>query len=335
MGEGSLRGLFGRPYLDLGPYLGCAGFDALDDEICLGLCEVATGYTGGSHRSMGIMPPSLAGGPYLDYGEAIAGMGEDEFRRFCALGEAGAAGEPSGAPGSGDEGDEGGAVGRPDEGGAAGAAGRPGDEDGGAGAAGRPGDEGGEGGEGDEGEGRDTPERGEIGEEGAVPLSRRQMLYLKYRYGVYFPWKVFYQFIPTNYWHEKSSGAGKAFTAEACALFPKTVAFVRSLPFREIGRCNLMGLEANDEGTVHRDGDPAGQGEPDHFITFCPGRREKRLFLWGEAKRRKTFVRGRAYWFNDFDYHGVEPDPYFRYSIRVDGVFEPSFVRHLERALGR
>ncbi|HEU4405375.1 MAG TPA: hypothetical protein VFS43_08815 [Polyangiaceae bacterium] len=296
MGESSLRGLFGRPFIDLGPFLRTTCFDELDDEICLGLCDVATSYTGGSHRSMGIMPPSLAGAPYVDYGEAIAAMGEGEFRRFCSLGEAGEAGAGE------READRDGREAR---------------------------------GQGEAGEGRAAPGRGEIGEERAVSLGRRQMLYLKYRYGVYFPWKVFYQFIPTNYWHEKSSGAGKAFTDEARAVFPKTVAFVRSLPFREIGRCNLMGLEANDEGTVHRDGDPDGQGEPDHFVTFCPGRRDKRLYLWDEPNRRKTFVRGRAYWFNDFDYHGVEPDPYFRYSIRVDGVFEPSFVRHLERALGR
>jgi hypothetical protein len=285
MGEGSLRGLFDRPYIDLGPYLSTAGFAALDEEICLGLCDVATSYTGGSHRSMGIMPPSLAETPYVDYGEAIAGMSEGEFRRFCSLGEAGG---PALDRGEGEAFDRG------------------------------------------EGEALD---RGEIGEERTVSLGRRQMLYLKYKYGVYFPWKIFYQFIPTNYWHEKSSGEGKAFTDEARAIFPKTVAFVRSLPFREIGRCNLMGLEANDEGTTHRDGDPDEQDEPDHFIVFCPGRREKRLYLWDEPRRQKTFVRGRAYWFNDFDYHGVEPDPYFRYSIRVDGVFEPSFLRHLERRL--
>jgi hypothetical protein len=37
------------------------------------------------------------------------------------------------------------------------------------------------------------------------------------------------------------------------------------------------------------------------------------------------------YWFNDMDYHGVLADPFFRYSLRVDGVFEPGFVRDLER----
>ena len=46
------------------------------------------------------------------------------------------------------------------------------------------------------------------------------------------------------------------FTRFAKAYLPKTIAYVRSLPFERIGRCNVMGLEANDHGTVHRDGDP-------------------------------------------------------------------------------
>ena len=40
-----------------------------------------------------------------------------------------------------------------------------------------------------------------------------------------------------------------------------------------------------------------------------------------------------AYWFNDMDYHGVLADPFFRYSIRVDGVFEPAFARAIERRM--
>jgi hypothetical protein len=40
------------------------------------------------------------------------------------------------------------------------------------------------------------------------------------------------------------------------------------------------------------------------------------------------------YWFNDMDYHGVEPDPFFRYSVRVDGIFTPAFLKDLRRRLG-
>jgi hypothetical protein len=38
-----------------------------------------------------------------------------------------------------------------------------------------------------------------------------------------------------------------------------------------------------------------------------------------------------VYWFNDHGYHGVAPDPYFRYSLRVDGVFRSDFLARLRR----
>jgi hypothetical protein len=91
-----------------------------------------------------------------------------------------------------------------------------------------------------------------------------------------------------------------------------------------------MGLAPHDHGTVHRDGEPDEQEEPDHFVTVCPGG-GKRLYLWDEDEQAKVPVEGRAYWFNDNDYHGVDADPWFRYSIRIDGVFRPDFLEMLER----
>lgn len=181
----------------------------------------------------------------------------------------------------------------------------------------------------------DPARRGEdlFGEERAVPLSRRQMLWLKYRHRVYFPWKVYVEMIPNRWWDGKADPEGKRFTRLAEALLPRTVAFAKSLPFKHIGRCNIMGLEANDHGTVHRDGDPATQTAPDHFITLCPSP-GKRLYLWDATRGEKVPVTGAAYWFNDFDHHGVDADPYFRYSIRVDGVFREDFLALLARDFG-
>jgi hypothetical protein len=53
--------------------------------------------------------------------------------------------------------------------------------------------------------------------------------------------------------------------------------------------------------------------------------------------RRSTEVPIEAaiYWFNDMDWHGVHADPWFRYSVRVDGVFEPGFLEGIRRAAGR
>ena len=141
--------------------------------------------------------------------------------------------------------------------------------------------------------------------------------------------RAFYPLMDVKYWDEKAQP--REFTREARVYFPRTVAMVKRLPFSQVGRCNIMGLEAHDHGTVHCDGDVATQVEPDHFITLVP-RPNKRLFLWDEDTRRKSPVTGRAYWFNDFDYHGVEADPFFRYSIRVDGVFDAAFLARLKQA---
>ena len=62
-------------------------------------------------------------------------------------------------------------------------------------------------------------------------------------------------------------------------------------------------------------------------------RGDKRLFLWDEERRKSLTVRARAYWFDDRNYHGVAVDTCFRYSIRVDGVFEPNFLERLARDL--
>ncbi len=257
-----LLGILGRPFVDLSPLLDLSGLDEVHEEICLALAQLPAEYTGGSHRSMGIMPPGLGPTALVDYGEVIPAMSDAEFARFRGLS--------------------------------------------------------------DDPEAIDPARRAELtfGEERDVPLSRRQMLWLEKRFGVYFPWKAYFELIPNRRWEDKADAAGKAFTATARAYFPKTIAFARRLPFASIGRCNVYGLEALDHGTVHRDGEP---GEPDPFVIVCPGG-DKRLFLWDPQARAKVPVTGRAYWFNDRDYHGVEADPHFRYSIRVDGPFRPDFL---------
>jgi hypothetical protein len=265
---GSLRGILGRPYIDLTPYVDTSRMGEIDDEICLALTEIETSYTGGSHKSMGIVPPSLGDEPYVDYGQVIDRMSQEEYEKLLALS--------------------------------------------------------------DDPESMDPTRRDELGEEREHGLNKRQMRWLSYRFGVYFPWKVFYELIPTKGWDDKSHGVGKGFTDEAREHFPKLIEYVRGLPFAQIGRCNIMGLEANDHGTVHHDRSTEDKTSADHFITICP-RGDKRLFLWDEESKTKTYARGKAYWFNDSDYHGVEADPFFRYSVRVDGFFRPELLARLRR----
>lgn len=266
----SLTGIWGLPYVDLEPFVDLGALAALDREICHGLIKLTPEYTGGSHRSMGIVPAAFLQSCGQDYNEVIRSMSKQEFIEFVALGDDPAAVDPN-------------------------------DE-----------------------------ERPEFGEERDVPINRQQMMFLKYRYGVYFPWKVYVELVPGGRWVDKSDARGKTFTEQAKKLFPRTVAFIRTLPFESIGSVKLLGLEANDHGTCHQDANPAEKTDVDHFITLCP-RGNKRLFLWDDEKQEKLEIRKRAYWFNDSDYHGVEADLFFRYSIRVDGTFRPSFLQLLEQ----
>lgn len=268
-----IHGVLGRPFLDLAPLLDLSVLDAIHEEVCLGLANVPTDYTGGSHRSMDIMPESRRAEAHVDYGEVIAAMDARAYETFRSLAD-----DPETFP--------------------------------------------------------PRPAGASFGEERDHPLSRRQMLWLERRFGVYFPWKVYFEMIPNRYWEEKSSAEGKDFTRLAKTFFPRTIELVRSLPFRQIGRCNIMGLAAHDHGTVHRDDVPEDKPEVDHFITICPAE-NKRLFLWDDETQEKTFVDGRAYWFNDSDYHGVEAAPFFRYSIRVDGIFQDEFLARVRELAKR
>ncbi|MEZ4318598.1 MAG: hypothetical protein R3F61_13880 [Myxococcota bacterium] len=164
-----------------------------------------------------------------------------------------------------------------------------------------------------------------FGEDGDVPLTLAQMRWLELAHDVYFPWKVYLDLThTTGRWADKAEPA--PFTREAMLYFPRTVAFLEQLPFAQRGTVKLLGLMPGDDGTVHRDGDPARQTHIDTFITLCPGR-PKRLFLWDEQTGARHEAPSRVYWFNDHDWHGVAADPWFRYSLRVDGVFDPDFAR--------
>ncbi len=169
-----------------------------------------------------------------------------------------------------------------------------------------------------------------FGDETDRPFTAAQVRLLSTRYGAYFPWKVCLHLLENERWEDKHSGAGKAFTAEALALFPETVRFVQSLPFTEIGRVVLFGLEPDDHAPLHRDTEPGRALQVAQSLCFQP-RPGKRLYLQNAPEAAPTIVDAPLYWFNDMDYHGVLSDPVFRYSVRVDGVFDRDFVRSIER----
>ncbi|MDB4936568.1 MAG: Phenylpropionate dioxygenase, partial [Labilithrix sp.] len=184
-----------------------------------------------------------------------------------------------------------------------------------------------------------------FGDETDRPFTRAQMQLLEHRYGVYFPWKVCYHLLENDRWEDKHSGEGKDFSDEAREVFPKTVAFVESLPFVEIGRVVIFGLLANDHAPAHRDSEPGKALAVAQSISFEPSRRaagaadrHKRFYVAapdGADRSSEVLVDAPIYWFNDMDWHGVHADPWFRYSVRVDGVFEADFLEQIRRQMRR
>ena len=173
-----------------------------------------------------------------------------------------------------------------------------------------------------------------FGDETEHPFSRAQERWLAYRHGVYFPWKVCYHLLENDRWEDKHSGQGKSFGDEAREVFPETVRFLEALPFSEIGRAVIFGLEPNDHAPPHRDSEPGKALQVAQSISLCP-RADKRFYLRNDERDEPLVVDARAYWFNDMDYHGVLADPFFRYSVRVDGAFTPGFVEMLQARVAR
>lgn len=169
-----------------------------------------------------------------------------------------------------------------------------------------------------------------FGDETDHPLNLAQMRWLSLRHGVYFPWKVCYHLLENDQWDDKHSGAGKTFLDEARSVFPETIRVIESLPFSEIGRVVIFGLEPNDHAPLHRDTEPGKALAVAQCISIEP-RGTKRFYLCNAADAEPLVVDARVYWFNDMDYHGVLPDPFFRYSLRVDGKLRPELLRDLER----
>jgi hypothetical protein len=145
---------------------------------------------------------------------------------------------------------------------------------------------------------------------------------------VYYEWKIAYELRENHQWSKRHSASDKDYSDEARRLFPKTIAFVDELPMVECGRVIIQGLAANDDAPVHRDELPEEKTELCHFVSISPAG-NKRFFLLDEATGEKVRVLSRAYWFNDSDWHGVEPDPFFRYTIRIDGRFAPDLLRKI------
>ncbi|HEV8266582.1 MAG TPA: hypothetical protein VGR00_00040, partial [Thermoanaerobaculia bacterium] len=83
--NGRIWGLFGEPYLDLGPVLDLSALDVVDAEVSRGLTQVETTYTGGTLKWMGVVAPWAMEDAYLDAMQVIERLPDAELDVFVSL----------------------------------------------------------------------------------------------------------------------------------------------------------------------------------------------------------------------------------------------------------
>jgi hypothetical protein len=103
--------------------------------------------------------------------------------------------------------------------------------------------------------------------------------------------------------------------------FPKLLKYIKTLPFKEVGRVLFFTTYPNAGVTIHRDSIVAEHKDHNINLFFDGGWRPS--FVWDEKKKEKHYlpIGSKSYFFNNRDYHGVDPEPTFRYTVRIDGTF--------------
>lgn len=109
-----------------------------------------------------------------------------------------------------------------------------------------------------------------------------------------------------------------------CRFFPSLMAFIDTLPFKEIGRIILIFDTGTTGSTPHRD--HSAQGICHQFIWFRSNF-DKQFFVFCPKTRQKKHVSSYSAWFDTVNqYHGETPCNKLSFSIRVDGFFNDALI---------
>jgi hypothetical protein len=160
------------------------------------------------------------------------------------------------------------------------------------------------------------------------PGKEMQVMY-KYAYfamGAVIPW-FFALYLKKNDFGKKTQDLGQ--WTDSSKYFPKLIEYVNQLPFKTIGRVLFFTTYPNAGVVIHRDSVVAEHKDHNINLFFDGGWRPS--FIWDEVNKKKIFLEAgaKSYFFNNRDYHGVDPEPVFRYTLRVDGTFTDELCKQL------
>ncbi len=155
--------------------------------------------------------------------------------------------------------------------------------------------------------------------------------YLYFALGVVPPWYGTVYLRRNNFHTKTEHNKSISEWEDEAKHFPELVQFVEGLKgkvFSEIGRVMFFITYPNTPVVTHRD--DIDVRHKDHFINiYFKGPRK--TFIWDSLKKEKTYLKSgvTAFFFNDRDYHGIDAEPSFNYTLRIDGVFAPSIQDEL------
>ena len=160
------------------------------------------------------------------------------------------------------------------------------------------------------------------------PGKEMQVMY-KYAYfamGAVIPW-FFALYLKKNDFAKKTENVGT--WTEAAKHFPKLQQYLETLPFKTIGRVLFFTTYPNAGVVIHRDSVVAEHSDHNINLFFDGGWRPS--FIWNEVNKEKIYLPkgAKSYFFNNRDFHGVDPEPVFRYTLRVDGTFTDELCEQL------
>lgn len=152
--------------------------------------------------------------------------------------------------------------------------------------------------------------------------------YAYYALGAIVPW-FFVVYLKFGNFFTKGDGSKSVLTPNA-QHFPKLMKYVETLPFKSIGRVLLFTAYPNAPICTHRDSIVAEHKDHNINLFFTGGDRSS--YIWDSVTNEKIYLEkgARSYFFNNRDYHGVDPDPAFRYTVRIDGTFTDELCEELK-----
>lgn len=154
---------------------------------------------------------------------------------------------------------------------------------------------------------------------------RSAYLYSYFGMGATIPWFFGLYLMDNKFTNKTNNGI---YNEDVIKNFPLLKEYIKTLPFKIIGRVMFFCTYPGAGVAIHRDWPMEEHSDHNINLFFTTGRPS---FIWDEIKKEKIYLEKEAtsYFFNNRDYHGVDAENTFRYTLRIDGTFEDEICDEL------